>query len=83
MSVSTLSSKYQITLPTSLRQALGIKPGDQVAFVLEGQHAVLRTVPRSDALAFASKFRQGMKGVTVDVKQALAERAKARHGKPA
>jgi AbrB family looped-hinge helix DNA binding protein len=83
MSVSTLSTKYQVTLPTALRQALGIKPGDQIAFVMEGQHAVIRSVPKADALAVAKELRQGLKGQRVDVKAALAARAKARYGRGA
>lgn len=33
---SKVSSKYQLTLPASVRKALGIKPGDTVRYQLEG-----------------------------------------------
>ncbi|MFN3960627.1 MAG: AbrB/MazE/SpoVT family DNA-binding domain-containing protein [Parvularculaceae bacterium] len=33
MSVATLTSKGQLTLPKDVRQALGVGPGDQVNFV--------------------------------------------------
>ncbi|GAB6040968.1 AbrB/MazE/SpoVT family DNA-binding domain-containing protein [Endothiovibrio diazotrophicus] len=42
MHSSTLSPKGQVTVPSDLRTALDLHPGDQVEFSLEGDHAVLR-----------------------------------------
>jgi AbrB family looped-hinge helix DNA binding protein len=36
-----LTSKGQITLPKPVREALGLKEGDQVVFRVEGDRAVL------------------------------------------
>ena len=41
-SVSTVTRKGQITVPLKIRQALGIKVGDKVAFVLEAGAARLK-----------------------------------------
>jgi len=40
--VTTVTSKGQITLPKQVRQALGIEPGSQVEFEVQGGVAVMR-----------------------------------------
>ncbi len=42
MPTTTVSSRYQITLPANVRKALGIKPGDQLEVAVEGGQIVLR-----------------------------------------
>jgi AbrB family looped-hinge helix DNA binding protein len=79
MNVATLSSKNQVTLPSDLRQALGLKPGDWVAFAMEGRHAVLRIVPRADVLALAGMGRAALKGEELHIKRILVQRARARY----
>ena len=37
-----MTSKGQVTIPKSVRQQLGLRQGMRVAFVVEGDHAVLR-----------------------------------------
>ena len=37
-----MTSKGQVTIPKSVRQQLGLREGMRVAFVVEGDHAVLR-----------------------------------------
>ena len=44
--VGTLTSKGQITLPTSIRQVLGVGPGDRLVFEQRGSDVV---VSRADA----------------------------------
>ncbi len=39
--VATLTSKGQITLPKSIRQALGLEPGGKLAFDLRGGEVVV------------------------------------------
>ena len=48
MSVATVTSKGQVTLPLSVRKSLGIEPGDQVDFVEVPGGCMLR--PRSKSL---------------------------------
>jgi AbrB family looped-hinge helix DNA binding protein len=81
MTISTLSSKNQVTLPSDLRQALGLKAGDLVAFTMEGKHAVLRTVAKADVLALAGIGRGALKAKNIEVKGALAQRARTRYHK--
>ncbi len=42
MPTTTVSSRYQITLPAEVRKALGIKPGDRLEVEVEGGRIVLR-----------------------------------------
>ncbi len=46
-----VSSKGQVTLPKSVRDALGIHQGDAVVFRVEGHHAVLARTPEFLGLA--------------------------------
>lgn len=39
---STLSSKGQITVPLEIRRRLGLKEGDRVEFVVEGERTIIR-----------------------------------------
>ncbi|MEO6349602.1 MAG: AbrB/MazE/SpoVT family DNA-binding domain-containing protein [Candidatus Limnocylindrales bacterium] len=40
-----LSSKGQLTVPRSVRTALGLREGDRVVFRVDGQHATLARTP--------------------------------------
>lgn len=42
---ATLTSKGQITVPKSVRDALGLTEGDDVLFRVEGSHAVIAKIP--------------------------------------
>jgi antitoxin PrlF len=46
MAVTRLTIKGQVTIPRLVRSALGLKPGDGVVFVLEGDRAVLVPIKR-------------------------------------
>jgi antitoxin PrlF len=50
-SEAVLSGKGQVTLPQEVRQRLGLKQGDRIEFVLEGELTVLRPA-RKDANPF-------------------------------
>jgi len=39
---STISSKGQITVPLEIRRRLGLKEGDRVEFVVEGERTAIR-----------------------------------------
>lgn len=41
MSVATLTSKGQITIPQDIREFLDIKEGDKIEFLIEDNHVVL------------------------------------------
>ncbi|MDD7812795.1 AbrB/MazE/SpoVT family DNA-binding domain-containing protein [Mycobacterium sp. CSUR Q5927] len=50
-----LTSKGQVTVPKAVREALGLKAGDEVLFRVEGDRAVLARTP--DFLALAATVR--------------------------
>ncbi len=50
-----VTSKGQVTVPKAVRDALGIKEGDEVVFRVEGNSAVLARTP--DFLALAGTVR--------------------------
>lgn len=41
MSTAMITAKGQITIPKNVRQALDLKKGDRVVFMLEGEQAIL------------------------------------------
>lgn len=45
-----MTSKGQVTVPKAVRQRLGLRQGTRVAFVIEGDHAVLRPAVPERAL---------------------------------
>jgi AbrB family looped-hinge helix DNA binding protein len=50
MQTSTLTAKGQVTIPAEVRRFLNLKPGDQIAFVLEdGRVTVVRSEDRIEA----------------------------------
>ena len=51
--LATLSSKGQVTIPQEVRQRLGLKQGDQIAFVIENGVTVIRPA-RGEANPFES-----------------------------
>lgn len=76
MSTATLTSKGQMTLPRDVRNDLGLKPGDRVEFVKQGEDYVLR--PRTKRLEdFAGMLhRPGMKPVSIEeMNDGIAEAA--------
>jgi AbrB family looped-hinge helix DNA binding protein len=51
MSSSTLSTKGQLVIPTRLRRALNLRPGDKVEVTLDGRRLILeRRAPRGAKL---------------------------------
>lgn len=78
MSVATLTSKGQLTVPKNVRDELNLKEGDKVEFVKIDGRFVLR--PRNhSAMALAGILhRPGMKALTIEemedgLTRALAE----------
>ena len=50
MSIATLSSKYQISIPKDVREALHLKPGQRIAFLRTGSTLKLVPVPNIEDL---------------------------------
>jgi AbrB family looped-hinge helix DNA binding protein len=70
-----LSSKNQIVIPRAVRQALGLKPGDEVLIEGLGGRAILFKKPRSHTAYLAGLEKDVWKGV--DPLEYVKE---ARHG---
>jgi AbrB family looped-hinge helix DNA binding protein len=51
MATITLSSKNQIVIPREAREALHLKPGDQVLVVVRGSRVILLQKPKSSSAA--------------------------------
>ena len=47
--VLTLNQKSQIVISKAMRKSLGLKPGDQLAAVVQGDKIILRPKPKSPA----------------------------------
>jgi antitoxin PrlF len=79
MLISTLTSKGQTTLPREVREALGLKPGDKLAYRVEGE-TVRLTRPRS-LIELAGCLADAYQGPPVSVEEmdeAVAEAAAER-----
>ena len=46
-----VTEKGQVTIPQSIRNALGIVPGSEVLFELQGDHAVVKRTVRPEVVA--------------------------------
>jgi antitoxin PrlF len=67
MPVATLSSKGQIVIPKSIRELLGVKPGDTVDFVLQENGDVLIRPATQDVRKLKGiLYRAGRKPVSIE-----------------
>ena len=57
MAEATLSSKNQIVIPREAREALNLKPGDKILFVVRGKDVLLFQKPKSYRAAIAGLGR--------------------------
>ncbi|HET7295449.1 MAG TPA: AbrB/MazE/SpoVT family DNA-binding domain-containing protein [Vicinamibacteria bacterium] len=75
MPTATVTSKGQVTLPKKVREALRIKPGDQVDFVLESEGAVRVRAARNDVRDLKGILhRPGRKPVSLEAMDEAIER---------
>src|SRR5215216_6788231 len=64
-SMSTISTKNQITLPVQLLRQMGVGPGDRLAVTLESGRLVLRARPKDWVEHYAGSLR-GLWGNSVE-----------------
>jgi antitoxin PrlF len=75
-----VTSKGQVTVPKVVRDALGIKEGDEVTFRVEGSRAVLARTPDLLELAGSIQVPAAKRNVAWDeiLRRTRAERAARR-----
>jgi AbrB family looped-hinge helix DNA binding protein len=75
-----VTSKGQVTVPKAVREALGIKEGDEVTFRVEGNRAVLARTPDFLDLAASMRVPADKRNVAWDkiLRRTRAERAATR-----
>ncbi len=56
MIMGRITAKSQTTIPRAVRLALGLKPGDNIAYDIEGDIARLRRVVAKDDDSFVNNF---------------------------
>lgn len=67
MTLATLTSKGQITIPKSVREGLRLHTGDKVEFILsDGEEARLRPVTRKVDEVFGRLHKVGRKPVSIE-----------------
>ena len=75
---TTVTSKGQITLPSAMRQALNLAPGDRVRFKQGADGAIVMAARKRRSIvdiAKANPIRLGKKGVDLDklIDEAISE----------
>lgn len=80
MLTSAVTTKGQVTIPSELREKLGIKPGDRVAFVeKDGKVEIQRQESRVQAAFGVLKAQKGVALKQID--EAIAAGWKRRAGR--
>jgi AbrB family looped-hinge helix DNA binding protein len=78
MAHSTITSKGQTTIPGEVREALKIKPGDRIEYLVQGDHALMRVHPGAGSLAGALRSTKGKGMSFAQIRAAAAKSAKRR-----
>jgi AbrB family looped-hinge helix DNA binding protein len=75
-----VTSKGQVTVPKVVREALGIKEGDEIVFRVEGNRAVIARTPDFLDLAGSIRVPAAKRNVAWDdvLRRTRSERAAAR-----
>ncbi|MGA9883592.1 MAG: AbrB/MazE/SpoVT family DNA-binding domain-containing protein [Candidatus Acidiferrales bacterium] len=73
---STVTSKGQTTIPSKIRKALRLKPGDRLEYTVDGNQATIRVHPGASSLkgALASDKGKGMSFAEIREAAALVAR---------
>jgi len=79
MPAATLSSKGQIVIPKSLREQLGLKPGDSVDFIIQENGDVLIRPAAQDVQKLKGMlYRAGRKPVSIEEMNTAVKNRKRR-----
>jgi AbrB family looped-hinge helix DNA binding protein len=79
MPSATVTSKGQITIPKAIREALGLEPGDRVAFRLDADGSVVVEPETLDLRELFAVLKPRVKGVSIDdMRRAVQDRGSRR-----
>ena len=76
MSSATLTSKGQTTLPSPIRKALQIKPGDLIQYEIQGDSVILRPYPGAMSLFGTLKPSADKIGIPFEVARLKSRKAR-------
>ncbi|WP_310452327.1 AbrB/MazE/SpoVT family DNA-binding domain-containing protein [Sulfuritalea sp.] len=76
---SSVTTKGQVTIPIELRERLGIKPGDRVGFVAEGDRIVLQR--QETAIEAVFGIVKSGKGATLEQMEEAISAGRRRHAR--
>ena len=77
---STVTSKGQTTIPGEVRHALGIKSGDKLEYVVEGNRASIRVHAGTRSLKGALASKKGAALSFAQIRDAAARAARNHRG---
>ncbi len=80
MAHSTVTRKGQTTIPGKVRQALQIKPGDRLEYVVEGDRVTIRVHPGTRSLRGVLASKKGKKMSFGEIREAATRAALGRAG---
>ncbi len=79
MRSSAVTTKGQVTIPAELREKLGIKPGDRVGFIEDGDRIVI--LRQETAIESVFGLVKARKGVSLADMDAAVARGRRRHAR--
>jgi antitoxin PrlF len=78
MSSATITSKGQITVPKEIREALGVRAGDRLAFRAREDGTVVVEAETVDLMYLRGALKPRRKGVTVEAMNEAIRRTAGR-----
>ena len=83
MTISTMTSKGQTTVPREIRQRLNLRSGDQLEWRIEkngGIHVLPKSLRPSDVCGFLASRRKDKKVMSIEeMDKGIAEAVRKRH----
>ena len=81
MASATITSQGQITIPKAIRDRLGLKAGDRVAFRERADGAIVVEADAVDVRDLRGAIRPRVRGVTLDDMSAAIRRGATKRGR--
>jgi AbrB family looped-hinge helix DNA binding protein len=78
MAAATVTSKGQLTLPKEIRTALGVGPGDRVAFRIHEDGVITVEPEKLDLQSLRGAIQTKIKGVTIEAMNDAVRRSASR-----